>query len=151
MEWSWNDGAPGSSGDSASHTFTRSGTYTVQLKVTDVAGNTTTATKAITVVGPSSEQGPASGSGKPSGNGPTAAQIARAAGGGTCKALAWDMTVLAPRRVALTGRRRSFLVGVTTTRAGLLDLSDQGRRVRARATAVLAAARRPSECACPSA
>ncbi len=141
VEWSWNDGAAGSSGDSVSHTFTRAGTYSVQLKVTDVAGNATTATKAVTVLGPSSHQGSNSGSGKPSANGPTAAQVAQAAGGGTVQsARVGDMTVLAPRRVALKGGRRSFLLGVTTARPGLLKVAlTRGRRVRARATAVLAA------------
>ena len=171
-QWIWNDGTPAGSGDSAVHTFNQAGTYIVQYKVADAAGNQATATKSITVVEPPSSETPgggtgstgsggsgttgsgstssgggSTGSGSGSGSGQvgaavyTAAQIIKAAGGGTAQsANLGNVTVLAPRRVSLAGRRRSFLLGVTADRAGLLKLKlVKGRRVRSRASAVLAA------------
>ena len=158
-QWIWNDGTPAGSGDSAVHTFNQAGSYNVQYKVADTAGNQTTATRSITVVEPPAGETPgggsssggtgngsgSTGSGAGSGQGGaaafTAAQIIEAAGGGTAQSAdLGNVTVLAPRRVSLAGRRRSFLLGVTANRAGLLRLKlVKGRRVRSRTSAVLAA------------
>jgi plastocyanin len=141
--WSFDDGSPASSGDSATHTFARPGAYTVRLEVADAAGNETTASRRITVADPSTGEDGDDGTAGPgqSGGGPTAAQIIDAAGGGTAQRVRLgEVTVLAPRRVRLTGRRRSILLGVTADQPGLLQLRlVKGSRVRARASAVLAA------------
>jgi PKD repeat protein len=49
-EWDFGDGSTGT-GDSATHTYARSGTYTVTLKVTDNGGLTATGTQAVTTGG----------------------------------------------------------------------------------------------------
>ena len=124
-QWIRNDGTPAGSGDSAVHTFNQAGSYTVQYKVADAAGNQTTATRSITVVEPPAGETPgggsssggtgngsgSTGSGAGSGQGGaaafTAAQIIEAAGGGTAQSAdLGNVTVLAPRRVSLAGRRR---------------------------------------------
>ena len=51
--WSWSFGDGGTAvGSTASHTYLASGTYTVQLTVTDTAGQTGTATRSVTVQRP---------------------------------------------------------------------------------------------------
>ena len=52
VRWIWNDGTPAASGASATHAFSRPGTYNVQLQVADAAGNKTTVSKPITVLAP---------------------------------------------------------------------------------------------------
>lgn len=50
-EWSFGDGSSGSGG-STSHTYTTSGTYTIELKVTDHKGKAATKSETITVLPP---------------------------------------------------------------------------------------------------
>lgn len=50
-DWSFGDGASGS-GESTSHTYTRAGTFTARLTVTDDSGDTDSATQSITVEQP---------------------------------------------------------------------------------------------------
>ncbi len=47
--WSWGDGTSAGSGVTSSHSFGATGTYTVQLTVTDVGGQSATATKSVIV------------------------------------------------------------------------------------------------------
>ena len=46
---SFGDGSPSANGETASHTFTPAGTYTVTLRVTDSAGRTDTTTETVEV------------------------------------------------------------------------------------------------------
>ena len=48
-DWTWGDQWAGKSGTTVTHAFTRTGAFTVSLKVTDKAGNVTTVKKPITV------------------------------------------------------------------------------------------------------
>jgi plastocyanin len=52
VQWKWGDNTPSASGASATHTFTQPGTYEVEAKVTDAAGNETVATKSVAVSAP---------------------------------------------------------------------------------------------------
>jgi plastocyanin len=56
--WTWGDNTASANGDAVSHTYTQPGTYEVALTVTDKAGNTATARKAITVTAPATGGGP---------------------------------------------------------------------------------------------
>ena len=47
--WNFGDGSPSANGETASHTFTTAGTYTVTLRVTDSAGRTDTTTETVEV------------------------------------------------------------------------------------------------------
>src|SRR5712692_6930104 len=50
--WSWGDGSPNSAGNSASHAFTSSGTFTVTLTAADDDGTAGSATTTVTVLTP---------------------------------------------------------------------------------------------------
>src|SRR5215210_4331833 len=56
-DWTYGDNTAGGSGDMVTHTFTQAGTYEVKVKTADAAGNTATATKAITVLAPTAGGG----------------------------------------------------------------------------------------------
>ena len=51
-QWTWGDNTGAGSGNAVAHTYTQPGTYEVALTVTDAAGNTAVAKKAITVTAP---------------------------------------------------------------------------------------------------
>jgi hypothetical protein len=68
-EWTFGDNTGGGSGETVNHTFTQPGTYEVQVKAADAAGNSGTATKLVTVA-PASTGGGAGGGGT-GGGGPT--------------------------------------------------------------------------------
>jgi hypothetical protein len=48
--WHWGDATPDTSGASVTHTFTRRGTYSVRLTVTDDKGSSTATSKSVRVV-----------------------------------------------------------------------------------------------------
>ena len=93
------------------------------------------------------------GSGLGSGSGATAAQITRAAGGGTAQsARVGNVTVLAPRRVR-PGPTATLLPGGRDRLAARPPEAqlDRGPPVRSRATAVLAVGSKAQRYACPRA
>jgi PKD repeat protein len=52
MTWSWGDGSPNSAGNSATHAFASSGTYTVTYTAADDDGVAGSATTTVTVMTP---------------------------------------------------------------------------------------------------
>ncbi len=58
VHWSFGDGGS-ADGESASHAYAAGGTFTVTVIATDRAGNTSTATRAISVIDPNAKQSPA--------------------------------------------------------------------------------------------
>jgi plastocyanin len=71
VQWTWDDGTPGGSGTTVSHTFTQAGTYKVEAKVSDAAGNETVAEKTITVSPVPSTPPPGGGTSDPGPSQPT--------------------------------------------------------------------------------
>ena len=98
FEWSFGDGTAGTSGEAVKHTFTQAGTYEVQVKTTDGAGNQGTATKVVTVSAPATGGGTTS---PPSGGGRLHASAER-------------------RRLGSAGRRRRSRRGAGRRRRGRL-------------------------------
>jgi hypothetical protein len=47
--WSWGDGSPNTSGTDATHAYDAPGTYQVSVSATDALGNTTNATRTVTI------------------------------------------------------------------------------------------------------
>lgn len=62
VQWTWGDGTQGASGATASHTFTQAGTYKVEAKVSDGAGNEVVAERVVTVAAAPAPPAPGGGS-----------------------------------------------------------------------------------------
>jgi plastocyanin len=122
-QWTWGDNTGGGSGDAVTHTFTQPGTYEVALTVADAAGNTATATKAITVTAATTN--PGGGTTNPGGGTTTPPDD-----GGTAEQPSLDL--YAPRKAR--ARAKFIPVEVTASDAGRVQLAlARGKRVIARA------------------
>ena len=133
-QWTWGDNTGAGSGDAVAHTYTQPGTYEVALTVTDAAGNTAVAKKAITVTAPTTGGGgttspPTTGGGTTTTPPPPA---------GDDEAEAPSIELDAPRRAR--ARAKSIPVEVTASDSGRVQLAlMRGSRVIARASVKLAA------------
>jgi plastocyanin len=126
--WTWGDGTAGGSGGAVSHTFASAGTYEVEARVTDAAGNEKVAKKTVVVSAP-----PAAPS-DPADPGETPPQDPQP-GDGTTTPPPSDpadsekppleprtLELRAPKRFRL-GTSRRLVLGVATERAGRLSLT----------------------------
>ncbi len=132
-QWTWGDNTGGASGDAVTHTFTQPGTYEVALTVTDGAGNSATAKKAITVSAVTSTPG---GGTTGTGGGTTDPGGGTTGDGDTTDpgedAEAASLELEAPRKAR--ARAKAIPVELTASDAGRVQLSlARGNRVIARA------------------
>jgi hypothetical protein len=136
VTWSFGDNTGGASGESVKHTFTQAGTYEVQVKTSDAAGNQGTATKEIIVSAAIEQHGggttpPPGGGGTttppPSGGGDTTTgggATGGSADGGDLDDEGGDdagLDVSAPRKLKLA--KGKLPVTVTTGAAGRLSVA----------------------------
>ncbi len=129
-QWTWGDNTGAGSGDAVAHTYTQPGTYEVALTVTDAAGNTAVAKKAITVSAPTTGGGGGTTTPPPTTPPPPANEDDEA----EAPSIALD----APR--SARARAKSIPVEVTASASGRVQLAlMRGSRVIARASVKLAA------------
>lgn len=131
--WTFGDGSASVAGDSAYHSYSQPGAYTVEWRVTDAAGNEKVVSTVITVKAASTDEDSGGGG---STDGGTTGGAGDAGDSPSGKAL----SVVAPKRVKLTPGRRSIAIRVTTGQPGRLSMQLlKGRRRHARSAALLSA------------
>jgi hypothetical protein len=140
-QWTWGDNTPGSSGTSATHTFTQAGTYEVKVAVADNAGNTGTATKVVTVApattGGGTTPGGSTGGGTTPGGSTGGGTTPGGTTGGGIPAGGPAFEVSAPRRLKLANAR-ALRLAVTAGAPGRASFAlVRGGRVVARGAATL--------------
>ena len=135
--WNWGDNTPTSSGVNASHTYTQAGTFQVTLTGADNAGNSASATRAITVTAPpagggttggGTTGGGTTGGGTTTGSGgtvtsaPTSQEIAKQVGGSgsgaTQTTSAGTLDVLTAKNVRISAKLKTLPLAVTSEQAG---------------------------------
>jgi hypothetical protein len=139
--WEFGDGTPPAAGASASHSFAQPGTYVVEFRAKDQAGNESVAERTITVNAPPSNpttpENPATPSQPTTPSEP--APIVPVPGGGRLASVQiGGVTVLVPKRVRL-GRLKRLVLGARADEAGKLTLRlTRGKRVYSKLTVSLA-------------
>ena len=149
--WKWADGTTDGAGNSASHSFAQAGTYVVQARVADAAGNVGVGEITVTVSAPPANPAPAdpgTSDPEPTNPGPTdpgtsdpspSDPVSPSPTPNPSQPSAADkLTLLVTKKFVLKKKRRPLAVDLTTRRSGrlLLRLVRRGQVVARLQTSV---------------
>ena len=120
--WHWADGTTGGSGSAVTHTFAKAGSYVVNARVTDAAGNEGVGQVTITVTEPPAPPQEDAPSDPQPDEQPTNPQQPANPQPSTPGSVQGGLSVLVPKKFRLGSGRRNLVIGTTADRAGMLSL-----------------------------